>query len=106
LKATLWQHALVLAASEQYRDAYGTVLLHAATVVGPEQIASSAGWTPELTADQERTLVRCADPKKGLADFSAALSAAEGGEELVATWWRAFTGIGANSMNRTVTDES
>ncbi len=106
LNAALWRHALVLAASEQYRAAYGTVLLHAATALGPEQIASSAGWTPEFTADQERTLVKCVDPTKSLADFSAALTAAEGGEELAAIWGRAFTGDGANSTKRTITNES
>lgn len=98
LNAALWRHALVLAASEQYRAAYGAVLLHAETVLGPGQIAASAGWTPELTVDQERTLINCADPAKGLADFSAALAGAEGGGELAMAWGRAFTDIDAKSI--------
>ncbi len=92
VNVALWRHALVLAASERYRAAYGAVLLHAATTLGAHEIASSAGWTPEHTADQDRILIECADPEQGLADFFAALAEAEGGAEVAETWQRAFTG--------------
>lgn len=102
----LWRHALVLAASERYRAAYGAVLLHAATTLGPQEIASSAGWTPEHTPDQHRILIECADPEQGLADFFAALAEAKGGAEVAETWRRAFTGHNAGPTEKDSTHES
>ena len=92
----LWRHALVLHATAAYRAAYGEVLLHAATDVGPglgpAEIAASAGWTPALTPAQELLLVARAGPEAGLADFTTALAQARGGPELAASWRRALTG--------------
>jgi hypothetical protein len=102
----LWRHALVLAAAEHYRVAYGVVLLHAASELGPEGVAASAGWTPDLTVDQERVLVECAHPEQGLDDFSFALTKASGGAALAAMWWRALTGRDAGPDEKDSADES
>lgn len=88
----LWRHALVLSASARYRAAYGAVVLHAATELGPEEIAAYAGWTPTLTPAQELLLAELADPAQGLSDFTARLDAADGGAELAVAWRRALTG--------------
>ncbi|HEX8006313.1 MAG TPA: hypothetical protein VF482_07790 [Trebonia sp.] len=88
----LWRHALVLGTAQAYRAAYGAVLLHAATELGPEHLAASAGWTPALTPSQDLLLVELADPELGLADFTRRLGAAEGGPDLAAAWRRALTG--------------
>ncbi|MER5648538.1 hypothetical protein [Streptosporangium sp. NPDC002524] len=88
----LWRHALVLRAAHAYRSAYGAVLLHAATKLGPEEIAASAGWTPPLTAAQELLLTELADPEEGRDAFAARLAFAEGSTELVAAWRQALIG--------------
>ncbi|GAA4206103.1 hypothetical protein GCM10022252_67710 [Streptosporangium oxazolinicum] len=88
----LWRHALVLRAAHAYRSAYGAVLLHAATKLGPEKIAASAGWTPPLTPPQELLLTELADSEQGWDSFAARLALAEGGTELVAVWQRALIG--------------
>ncbi|MBW0009828.1 MAG: hypothetical protein JO063_06885 [Pseudonocardiales bacterium] len=88
----LWRHALVLAAAARYRRAYGAALLHAATDLGPQEIATYAGWTPPLTPAQELLLAELADPEQGFADFTARLDAADGGAELAAAWRRALSG--------------
>ncbi len=88
----LWRHALVLRAVGQYRAAYGAVLLHGAAELGPDEVATSAGWTPTLTPTQEMLLAECADQVQGFADFAARLNAAAGGAELSATWRRGLTG--------------
>ncbi|WP_283136197.1 hypothetical protein [Rhizohabitans arisaemae] len=92
---TLWRHALVLAAVVRYRAAYGATLLHAATDLGPQEIAAYAGWTPPLTPVQELLLVELADPAEGLADFTARLDTTAGGAELAVTWQRALSGRGS-----------
>jgi len=95
-EAALWRHALVLYAAASYRSAYGQVLLHTATdlgpALGPAQIAAAAGWAPGLTPVQELLLVELADPEAGLSDFTTALAAARGGPELAASWRAALTG--------------
>lgn len=90
--AALWRHAQVLAAAVRYRAAYGAVLLHAATDLGPREIAGYAGWTPPLTPAQELLLAGLASPEQGLADFTARLDAASGGAGLAAAWLRALSG--------------
>ncbi|MBO2461543.1 hypothetical protein [Actinomadura violacea] len=103
----LWRHALVLHAAASYRAAYGQVLLHTAAdygqvllhtaadpgpAPGPDEIAASAGWTPELTPAQELLLAELADPEAGLPGFATALTAARGGRELAKSWRAALTG--------------
>ncbi|MBO2451201.1 hypothetical protein J4573_29195 [Actinomadura barringtoniae] len=83
--AALWRHAMVLAVAEQYRAAYGSVLLHAATELGPTDIAAYAGWTPPLTEDQKRLVVHCMDLEGSHTEFVDRLRAA-GGDELMTTW--------------------
>lgn len=94
--AALWQHGLALRAAREYRAAYGSVLLHTSTDVGaelgPDQIAASAGWTPLLSPAQELLLAELANPRQGLADFTARLDAADGGDALASTWRQALTG--------------
>ncbi|GIH68039.1 hypothetical protein [Sphaerimonospora thailandensis] len=87
----LWRHALVLEAAARYRAAYGAALLHAAADLGPQEIATYAGWTPPLTPIQELLLAELADPAEGLADFSARLGAAADGAELAGAWRRALS---------------
>lgn len=89
--AALWRHALVLTATARYRAAYGAAVLHAATDLGPQQIAAYAGWTPPLTPVQELLLAELTDPTEGLADFTARLDAAAGGKQLAATWRRVLS---------------
>ncbi|HUR08066.1 MAG TPA: hypothetical protein VM347_36360, partial [Nonomuraea sp.] len=96
----LWRHALLLHAAKAYRAAYGAVLLHAATELGPEHLAASAGWTPCLTPSQDLLLIELAEPERGLADFTARLAAADGGPDLVAVWRRALTGRPAPAHGR------
>ncbi|MFC4906889.1 hypothetical protein [Actinomadura gamaensis] len=90
--AALWRHAQVLGATARYRAAYGAALLHAATELGPQEIASYAGWTPPLTPAQELLLTELADPEHGLAEFTARLETTAGGSELAAAWRRALSG--------------
>lgn len=88
----LWRQALVLSAAQDYRAAYGGVLLHAATELGPAEVAAFAGWTPALTDEQVHALASCADRQGGFADFTAHLSATTSGGDLITTWRAALTG--------------
>ncbi len=88
----LWRHAQVLRAVTAYRAAYGTVLLGSPSELGPQDVASYAGWTPTLTPAQELLLAEAANPDHGLSDFTARLEAAGDGTELATTWRRALTG--------------
>jgi hypothetical protein len=90
--AALWRQAQVLAATARYRGAYGAALLHAATGLGPQEVASYAGWTPALTPAQELLLGGLTAPGQGLADFTARLDAAAGGAVLAASWRQALSG--------------
>ncbi|MCD0448550.1 hypothetical protein LO762_04975 [Actinocorallia sp. API 0066] len=88
----LWRHAQVLAATAAYRACYGAVLLHAAGDLSPDQIGSSAGWTPALTPAQELLLGGLGGPDDGFASFTARLAASGGGRDLAARWRQALTG--------------
>jgi hypothetical protein len=90
--SALWRQALVLAAAGHYRAAYGDMLLHAASDLGPAAVAAFAGWTPALTPGQERTLIECTRLDEGLTDFTTRLNAVDGGPELAAMWRVAVTG--------------
>ncbi|GAA4236779.1 hypothetical protein GCM10022254_47270 [Actinomadura meridiana] len=90
--AALWRQVLVLHATRHYQSAYGSALLHAATVLGPGEIAASAGWTPPLSPAQELLLSGIADPVQGRADFTARLLATVEGADLAAAWRRSLTG--------------
>ncbi|WP_067798476.1 hypothetical protein [Actinomadura formosensis] len=90
--AALWRQALVLHATRRYQAAYGSALLHAATALGPGEIAASAGWTPTLTPAQELLLSGVADPAEGRADFTTRLLAAAEGADLAVAWRRSLTG--------------
>ncbi|MEU5992090.1 hypothetical protein ABZ806_24230 [Spirillospora sp. NPDC047418] len=90
--AALWRQALVLHATRRYQAAYGSALLHAATALGPGEIAASAGWTPTLAPAQELLLTGIIDPVQGRADFTTRLLAAVAGTDLAAAWRRSLTG--------------
>ncbi|WP_116025474.1 hypothetical protein [Thermomonospora umbrina] len=90
--AALWRHALVLVAVARYRSAYGAVMLHAATELGPDEIAAYAGWTPALTPGEELLLAEVADPTQGLTHFMTRLTETERGAATVHAWRRSLTG--------------
>ncbi|MEY9860590.1 hypothetical protein ABH935_006227 [Catenulispora sp. GAS73] len=99
-RGALWRHAAVLAAAEDYRRAYGLVLLHADTELGADQIAAFAGWTPTLTPAQRRVLTACFDLAAGLADFLAVLTRADGGPDLMRDWNTSLTGREVRDLSK------